>query len=225
MGSRDSNRSSLREHSSYELLTRPTLAALSIRELDLSVRSYNALRAGQINTLGQLVGLSDQTLLKFRNFGRKSLIDVYGALAAFLSSHTETRMAEAERVLPPTTEGIDHSSDSTRVPSCGGWKVPLHIASRMNGAPKATIADVLTAPVEVLNLSTRSSNVLIRLQIGSITELLAYPKQRMILAKNMGPKSLSEIESKVFTYLLGVCKHPDARASARCSRTPTARSK
>ena len=60
---------------------------------------------------------------------------------------------------------------------------------------------MLTEPVEVLDLSTRSSNVLTRLQIGSIAELLTCPKHRMILARNMGRKSLNEIESKVFAYL------------------------
>jgi len=36
---------------------------------------------------------------------------------------------------------------------------------------------------------------------GSIAELLTYPKHRVILARNMGRKSLNEIESKVFAYL------------------------
>jgi DNA-directed RNA polymerase alpha subunit len=202
MTSRGSDRSRLLEHWSCELLTRLALAALPISDLNLSVRSYNALIASQINTLGQLVGLSDQTLLKFRNFGWKSLMDVHWALAEFLSTHTETLMADAGSVLPPTTQEIDHSSDSSRqVLSSGGWKVPHHIGLRINGALQGAINNVLTAPVEVLDLSTRSSNVLTRLQIGSIAELLTYPKHRMILARNMGRKSLNEIESKVFAYL------------------------
>ncbi len=208
MTSRGSDRSSLPEHWSRELLKRPALAALSISDLNLSVRSYNALIANQINTLGQLAGLYDQTMLKFRNFGWKSLMDVHWALAEFLSTHTETLMADAESVLPPTTQGIDHSPDSSRqVLSSGGWRVPHHIGLvRINGALQGAINDVLTAPVEVLDLSTRSSNVLTRLQISSIAELLTYPKHRMILARNMGRKSLNEIGSKVFAYLSeGIC--------------------
>ncbi len=70
----------------------------------------------------------------------------------------------------------------------------------------------MTAPVKVLDLSTRSLNVLTRLQIGSIAELLAYPKQEIILARNIGRKSLHEIESKVFAYLSEgvVDKSPEA---------------
>ena len=82
--------------------------------------------------------------------------------------------------------------------SSGGWAIPHQIAQTKF---KRTVDNVSTATVKVLDLSTRSLNVLTRLQIGSIAELLSYPKQRIILARNMGRKSLNEIESKVFAYL------------------------
>lgn len=51
---------------------------LTIEELDLSVRSYNCLtsRAG-IKTVGQLRQLSQTDLLRIRNFGRKSLEEIF----------------------------------------------------------------------------------------------------------------------------------------------------
>jgi DNA-directed RNA polymerase subunit alpha len=49
------------------------LLATQIDELELSVRSANCLRAAGISTLKELVSKSEAEMLKFRNFGRKSL--------------------------------------------------------------------------------------------------------------------------------------------------------
>ena len=47
-----------------------------IGELELSVRSANCLREAQIRTIGDLVEKNSQELLKFRNFGKKSLAEI-----------------------------------------------------------------------------------------------------------------------------------------------------
>lgn len=57
---------------------------MSVDELELSVRSHNCLRSANIKTLADLVRRNESELLKFRNFGRKSLaelsaiVDEYG---------------------------------------------------------------------------------------------------------------------------------------------------
>ena len=52
------------------------LLKTSLEDLDLSVRAYNCLKAAKINTLGELVKYDTQELLKFRNFGKKSLVEI-----------------------------------------------------------------------------------------------------------------------------------------------------
>jgi len=47
-----------------------------ISELELSVRSANCLREAKIHTIGELVEKSPQELLKYRNFGKKSLAEI-----------------------------------------------------------------------------------------------------------------------------------------------------
>jgi len=42
-------------------------------DMDLSVRALNCLKAAEVDTVGELVSFSKNELLKFRNFGRKSL--------------------------------------------------------------------------------------------------------------------------------------------------------
>ncbi|WP_321534793.1 DNA-directed RNA polymerase subunit alpha [Stygiobacter electus] len=48
----------------------------SIDDLELSVRSHNCLKAANIKTLGELVSKDESEMLKFRNFGRKSLAEL-----------------------------------------------------------------------------------------------------------------------------------------------------
>lgn len=52
------------------------LLKTSIEDLNLSVRSYNCLKSANINTIGELVQRDEQDLLKFRNFGKKSLAEL-----------------------------------------------------------------------------------------------------------------------------------------------------
>ena len=48
----------------------------SVEELELSVRSSNCLKAANIKTLGELVYKTEADMLKYRNFGRKSLKEI-----------------------------------------------------------------------------------------------------------------------------------------------------
>jgi DNA-directed RNA polymerase subunit alpha len=52
------------------------LMKTSIEDLNLSVRAYNCLKSANINTIAELVSRDEQDLLKFRNFGKKSLSEL-----------------------------------------------------------------------------------------------------------------------------------------------------
>ncbi len=52
------------------------LLKTSIEDLNLSVRAYNCLKSANINTVAELVSKDESELLKFRNFGRKSLSEL-----------------------------------------------------------------------------------------------------------------------------------------------------
>ncbi len=51
-------------------------------DLDLSVRALNCLKAAEVDTLGDLVAFNKADLLKFRNFGKKSLIELENLVAS-----------------------------------------------------------------------------------------------------------------------------------------------
>ena len=53
----------------------------SVDELELSVRSYNCLKNAKINTIRDLVQMTESEILKMKNFGRKSLKEIKEILA------------------------------------------------------------------------------------------------------------------------------------------------
>lgn len=61
------------EEEDEEIIRIRTLLKTRVDELELSVRSSNCLRAANIQTLGELVSKTEAEMLKYRNFGRKSL--------------------------------------------------------------------------------------------------------------------------------------------------------
>lgn len=59
-----------------EKLRVANLLKTSIEDLNLSVRAYNCLKSANINSIAELVSKDETELLKFRNFGRKSLAEL-----------------------------------------------------------------------------------------------------------------------------------------------------
>lgn len=57
------------------------LLKMKVDELELSVRSSNCLRAANIQTLEDLVKKTESEMLKYRNFGRKSLTELQNILS------------------------------------------------------------------------------------------------------------------------------------------------
>jgi DNA-directed RNA polymerase subunit alpha len=59
-----------------EFLHMRKLLKTSLSDLDLSVRAYNCLKSAEIRTLGDLARLEIADMMKFRNFGKKSLTEL-----------------------------------------------------------------------------------------------------------------------------------------------------
>lgn len=59
-----------------EVLHMRQLLKTKLTDLDLSVRALNCLKAADVETLGDLVAYNKNDLLKFRNFGKKSLTEL-----------------------------------------------------------------------------------------------------------------------------------------------------
>lgn len=81
------------------------LLNMSVNEIELSVRAANCLNNANITTVGQLAMKSEQEMLKYRNFGKKSLNEIKDKLSALglsLGMTFEPDLLEApkEEVMP-----------------------------------------------------------------------------------------------------------------------------
>ena len=56
--------------------------SIPIEDMDLSVRSYNCLKREGINTVSELIALSEDQLMNIRNFGSKSVDEVRDKLVS-----------------------------------------------------------------------------------------------------------------------------------------------
>ena len=65
-----------------EVLHMRQLLKTKLVDMDLSVRALNCLKSAEVETLGELVVFNKTDLLKFRNFGKKSLTELDELLAS-----------------------------------------------------------------------------------------------------------------------------------------------
>lgn len=72
----DSDDKMSNEEFDEEILHMRQLLKTRLIDLDLSVRALNCLKAAEVDTLGDLVKFNKNDLLKFRNFGKKSLTEL-----------------------------------------------------------------------------------------------------------------------------------------------------
>ena len=73
----------------------PNMLEMPIEELDLPMRAYNSLKRNNIVKVGQLLQLSDDDLLRMRNFGKKSLDEMKERLRMRGFILPETEVADA----------------------------------------------------------------------------------------------------------------------------------
>lgn len=78
----DTEEKAATEEFDEDILHMRQLLKTKLTEQDLSVRALNCLKAAEVETLGELVRFQRSDLLKFRNFGKKSLSELDDLLAS-----------------------------------------------------------------------------------------------------------------------------------------------
>jgi DNA-directed RNA polymerase subunit alpha len=81
------------------------LLNMSVNEIELSVRAANCLNNANITTVGQLALKTEQEMLKYRNFGKKSLNEIKEKLTALglsLGMNIDASLLEAPKEEPKT---------------------------------------------------------------------------------------------------------------------------
>ena len=157
---------------------RQTVLDTPVTEFELSVRSRNALKKMNIRNLGDLLKVSEQELMGFKNFGETSLNEIKSLLAA-----KGYRLGQA-------ADG-------------GGASIlaSLPLEEDEAPAPEEVVApgdeiatEVLDRKVGDLELSVRSRKALQRLNLVTVGDLAVKTEDELLGCKNFGMTSLNEIK-------------------------------
>ncbi|MGC4032328.1 MAG: DNA-directed RNA polymerase subunit alpha C-terminal domain-containing protein [Tepidisphaeraceae bacterium] len=174
-----------------------------ISDFELSVRSRNCLKKMDIKTLGDLLRVTEQELLSFKNFGETSLNEI----KALLSSKGLRLGQAVEPAIPSAARRIATGGSVTGMPSLapsfGGESVSNYGGSVGGGGAVDTGgSEIVSKRVEDLELSVRSRKALQRLNIITVGELISRTEDELLGCKNFGHTSLNEIKQILGT--LGV---------------------
>ncbi len=147
-----------------------------ISDFELSVRSRNCLRKMKIETLGDLLNISEAELLSYKNFG-------------------ETSLREIKTILEPKGLNLGMSLEEKQLPSA---EIPdsAVIANEDEGLRNKAIDD--------LQLSVRARKCLQKLNLRSIGELTHKTEAELLGCKNFGVTSLNEIKKSLVSLGLSL---------------------
>ncbi|MFT3786993.1 MAG: DNA-directed RNA polymerase subunit alpha C-terminal domain-containing protein [Tepidisphaeraceae bacterium] len=149
---------------------------IPITDFELSVRSRNALKKMNVRTMGDLLRVTEQELLSFKNFGETSLNEIKSLLAS-----RGLRLGQQ----------ADPGVAAPRRPVSVGGDVP---------------EEVLNKALTDLELSVRSRKALQRLNIMNVGELASRTEDELLGCKNFGTTSLNELKQILASFGLGFRK-------------------
>lgn len=159
--------------------TRSRLLETPISEFELSVRARNCLKKMSVNTLGDLLRLTEAELLSYKNFGETSLQEINGLL-----QKRGLRLGQKP-------EEIDTAALAEE-------PAPAKVS-----VPPGSEA-LLAKPVSELELSVRARRCLQRLNIDRLGDLIQHTESELLSTRNFGATSLNEIKARLAEHGLGL---------------------
>jgi len=154
-----------REHQSALLET-------PITDFELSVRSRNCLKKMNLNTVGDLMRITEPELLSYKNFGETSLEEIRAML-----NQKNLRIGQLRE---------DSQKPARPAPA---RQAPLQ------GSP-----DVLNKPLSEIEFSGRSRKCLQRLGLVTLGDVTLKTETELLATKNFGQTSLNEVKQKLAEF-------------------------
>jgi DNA-directed RNA polymerase subunit alpha len=140
---------------------------IPISDFELSVRSRNCLRKMNIRTIGDLLNITEAELLSYKNFG-------------------ETSLNEIKKILDMKGLSLGMATENAAAASANQ-------PAKVEGADE----EMVSKPVEDLELSVRAKRCLTRLGIRTIGDLISKTEAELLGCKNFGVTSLNEIKERL----------------------------
>lgn len=151
---------------------RAKLLETPVTEFELSMRARNCLKKMRITTLGDLLKLSEEDLMAFKNFG-------------------ETSLNEIKALLQAKGMRLGQKPDEIDVTA-----VVEAVAAPKVQVPPGSEA-ILQKSVAELELSVRARRCLQRLNIQTLGELIQRSESELLATRNFGVTSLNEIKTRL----------------------------
>jgi len=151
------------------------LLEIPLSDFELSVRSRNCLRKMRIETLGDLLHITEAELLSYKNFGETSLREIKSIL--------EPRSLHLGMALEEKKPAVDITEQSELEDDNAG---------------------ILSKIVDDLQLSVRSRKCLQKLNIRTVGEIVSKTDAELLACKNFGITSLNEIKKEIGNYGLSL---------------------
>jgi DNA-directed RNA polymerase subunit alpha len=137
-----------------------------ISDFELSVRSRNCLKKMNINTIGDLLKITEAELLAYKNFG-------------------ETSLNEIKKML---------ESKGLRLGMALESQTPLPLIEETSKAESNVAPEILNKPLADFEMSVRARKCLDFLNIKTVGELITKTEAELLGVKNFGVTSLTEIK-------------------------------
>lgn len=138
-----------------------------ISDFELSVRSRNCLRKMKINTIGDLLKISEIELLSYKNFGETSLQEIKSIL--------QSKMMHLGMALETQKQPLPEIHEESTIQEQG----------------------LANKPVSDLQLSVRARKCLQQLNIQTIGQVVQRTEAELLGCKNFGVTSLNEIKKSL----------------------------
>lgn len=140
---------------------------MPISDFELSVRSRNCLKRMKIETIGDLLHITEAELLSYKNFG-------------------ETSLREIKSILDPRALHLGMALDGKQVSE----EIEEMVLDDEN-------AGLLSKSIEEMPLSIRAQKCLRKLNIHTLADLTARTDAELLACKNFGVTSLNEIKNAI----------------------------
>ena len=161
---------------------RSAVLDIPVTDFELSVRSRNCLEKMSIRTLADLTRVTETQLLSFKNFG-------------------ETSLNEIKQIMGSKGLRLGQALEDSEEP--GQW--PATRAELEAFQPKAVSAgmeDLLSRPIDDLQLSARGAKCMEKLNVRTLGDLVQKTEADLLGCKNFGQTSVNQIKDKLAKFSL-----------------------
>lgn len=181
---------------------------VEIKNLEISARSYNTLRRGNVQYLHEAISYYPNDFGSFRNMGAKSINEICGSIENYVLNHYEQITSGEGGTLEGHLKICEESASEERV--------NIYIEQETDPF-KLTISQLLmhpiykekaekyllenNIPIEQMGLSVRSVNAFMRSNILSFYDALSVYPDNLTSVRNIGTKSIDEIKTRMEYYI------------------------